>query len=144
MHIKAENLRIPKHPRLLFLAQNLWVLWPSKTKQNFFWDTLYYRTVLNYFIDRLEYSNVELNCVLLWDKGSCALNRRAGCGRWYNICTQTAFIAMGRYFSKLNKPPCWQSQIFHSQTNPLVDSLEYSLTELNYLLLTVFIIPKKN
>ena len=104
----------------------------------------YYQTVLNYFIDRLDYSNVEINCILLWDKGSCALNRRAGCGRWYNICTQTAFIAMDRYFSILNKPPCWQSQIFHSQTNPLVYSLEYSLTELNSHLLTVFIIPKKN
>ena len=117
----------------------------SQEELKSFNDSLeYYKTVLNYFIDRLEYFNVELNCVLLWDKGSCALNRRAGCGRWYNICTQTAFIATGRYFSKLNKPPCWQSQIFHSQTNPLVDSLEYSLTELNYLLLTVFIIPKKN
>ena len=117
----------------------------SQEELKSFNDSLeYYKTVLNYSIDRLEYFNIELNCVLLWDKGSCALNRRAGCGRWYNICTQTAFIATGRYFSKLNKPPCWQSQIFHSQTNPLVDSLEYSLTELNYLLLTVFIIPKKN
>ena len=41
MHFKAENLRIPKHPRLLFLAQNLRVLRPSKTICNFFWDTLY-------------------------------------------------------------------------------------------------------
>jgi len=38
---KAENLRIPKHPRLLFLAQNLGVLQPSKKRCNFFWDTLY-------------------------------------------------------------------------------------------------------
>ena len=30
MHFKAESLRIPKHPRLLFLAQNLGVLRPSK------------------------------------------------------------------------------------------------------------------
>ena len=26
MHFKAENLRIPKHPQLLILAKNLWVL----------------------------------------------------------------------------------------------------------------------
>ena len=32
MHFKAKNLRIPKHPRLLFLAQNLGVLQPSKTR----------------------------------------------------------------------------------------------------------------
>ena len=79
----------------------------SQEELKSFNDSLeYYKTVLNYFIDRLEYFNVELNCVLLRDKGSCALNPRAGCGRWYNICTQTAFIATGRYFSKLNKPPC--------------------------------------
>ena len=30
MHFKAENLRIPKHPQLLFLVQNLRVLQPSK------------------------------------------------------------------------------------------------------------------
>ena len=48
MHFKAENLRIPKHPRLLVLAQNLWVLRPSKTKQNFFWDTLYKENILNF------------------------------------------------------------------------------------------------
>ena len=41
MHFKAENLTIPKHPRLLFLAQNLGVLRPSKTWGHFFWDTLY-------------------------------------------------------------------------------------------------------
>ena len=41
MHFKAENLTIPKHPQLLFLAQNLGVLRPSKTMCNFFWDTLY-------------------------------------------------------------------------------------------------------
>ena len=37
-----------------------------------------------------------------------------------------------------------QSQIFPSNINPLVNSLEYSLTELNTRSLTVFIIPKKN
>ena len=41
MHFKAENLRIPKHPRLLFLAQHLGVLRPSKTRCHFLWDTLY-------------------------------------------------------------------------------------------------------
>ena len=41
MHFKAENLTIPKHPQLLFLAQNLGVLRPSKTWSHFFWDTLY-------------------------------------------------------------------------------------------------------
>ena len=41
MHFKAKNLRIPKHPRLLFLAQNLGVLQPSKTRYHFLWDTLY-------------------------------------------------------------------------------------------------------
>ena len=35
MHFKAENLRIPKHPRLLFPAQNLGVLGPSKTRYDF-------------------------------------------------------------------------------------------------------------
>ena len=39
MHFKAENLTIPKHPRLLFLAQNLGVLWPSKTWEHFFGTT---------------------------------------------------------------------------------------------------------
>ena len=43
MHFKAENLTIPKHPRLLFLAQNLGVLRPSKSWGHFFWDTLYYQ-----------------------------------------------------------------------------------------------------
>ena len=41
MHFKAENLRIPKHSRLLFLAQNLGVLQPFKTRCHFLWDTLY-------------------------------------------------------------------------------------------------------
>ena len=30
------------HPLLLILAQKLLVLWPSETKQSFFWDTLYF------------------------------------------------------------------------------------------------------
>ena len=47
MHFKAKNLRIPKHPRLLFLAQNLGVLQPSKTRYNFLWDTLYVRPVFD-------------------------------------------------------------------------------------------------
>ena len=47
MHFKAENLRIPKHPRLLFLAQNLWMLRPPKTRYNFLWDTLYFLTLLS-------------------------------------------------------------------------------------------------
>ena len=41
MHFKAENLTIPKHPQLLFLAQYLGVPRPSKTMYNFLWDTLY-------------------------------------------------------------------------------------------------------
>ena len=41
MHFKAENLTIPKHPWLSFLAQNIGVLRPSKSWGHFFWDTLY-------------------------------------------------------------------------------------------------------
>ena len=49
----------------------------SQEELKSFNDSLeYYKTVLNYFIDRLEYFNFELNFVLLWDKGSCDLNRR--------------------------------------------------------------------
>ena len=35
MHFKAENLQIPKHPWLLFLAQNLKVLRPPKQRSIF-------------------------------------------------------------------------------------------------------------
>ena len=49
MHFKAENLTIPKHPRLLFLAQNLGVLWPSKSWGHFFWDTLYMFIIFGFF-----------------------------------------------------------------------------------------------
>ena len=38
---KKRLLVFQKHPQLLFLAQNLGVLRPSKTKVNFLWDTLY-------------------------------------------------------------------------------------------------------
>ena len=51
MHFKAENLQIPKHLRLLFLAQNLGVLQPSKTRCNFLWDTLYISFLKWYYLD---------------------------------------------------------------------------------------------
>ena len=41
MHFKAHLKLIRKQLQLLFLAQNLWVLRPPKTKQISFWDTLY-------------------------------------------------------------------------------------------------------
>ena len=53
MHFKAENLTIPKHPRLLFLAQNLGVLWPSKSWGHFFWDTLYMSLYHDYSFDSI-------------------------------------------------------------------------------------------
>ena len=66
MHFKAENLTIPKHPRLLFLAQNLGVLWPSKSWGHFFWDTLY---VKNFKANKNGFlKNVELKRE--WEKRS--------------------------------------------------------------------------
>ena len=59
------------------------------------------------------------------------------------ISAPNSLYHMGRYFSKLN-PLVDNLKYSKAKLTPLVDSLEYSLTELNSLLLTVFIIPKKN
>ena len=53
---------MPKHPQLLFLAQNLGVLRPSISWGHFFWDTLYMHRCIYISID------VFIKMILKWKR----------------------------------------------------------------------------
>ena len=62
MHFKAKNLTIPKHPRLLILAQNLKVLWPPKQR------SIFSGTPCIMFVGTEKYLEIKFTWMPQWNR----------------------------------------------------------------------------